>query len=713
MIASFVGAFVLASAAPDFVWRPLYEPGCGGAIVSLEVSPHDSNHLVSGGDMLGTAVSFDAGELWAPGLGLPAYEMATPTFHPERADDVWIGSCMGPFLSKDGGRTWQWRRNGMPERSRGRYSVPVEKILIDPVCSERLIAFGGSSRRWSNLSPQTMGAIWLSEDYGSNWRRAGTIAEDGFTADAVPGANIVKAWWGAEQKPCAHLLADGVGWFSSHDGGRTWRRRKTGGLPRIPSGITTHPSDSNVVWAAVPPGPVGPDGRREPGSIWKSADAGRTFVPCDEGVTKSTRADLNFVTRFSDIAVSPVPPYRLYVSDMGWATQAIWVSDDGGAAWRKGCGKESLRTACFAGPGCRIAPSSTEPEVAYAYNSEYVLKTADGGRTWTDATAFRPDSSKPEHWRGRGWSGWCSRAVTFNPYRRGQSVVQAMDAARGWVSDDGFRSWRYAHGGVGPWSGGVAAAFSRDGSIYLTTGQGGFNNGIVYSHDGGKTWASAFGAKRGLPERADGVYGGVWADGDDGNHAFAVFHTNRYVTVDGGLSWRRETPAETGRFVVDPVNSKRFYIKNSNGVFSTEDWKSFRWMGLPGISEGDIACDRLGRVLVCRGRIGDKTSRGLWRLDPREGDWRRLHGDSLACAVAVDPFDQRRIVMTTADHPYHDFSGGNGVYVSDDDGVTWHQMDKGLHVRRLTCVAFDPFDGETIVAGTTGGGFVVAKWPRR
>ena len=82
MITSLVGAFVLASAAADFVWRPLYEPGCGGAIVSLEVSPHDPNHLVSGGDMLGTAVSFDAGELWAPGLGLPAYEMATPTFHP-------------------------------------------------------------------------------------------------------------------------------------------------------------------------------------------------------------------------------------------------------------------------------------------------------------------------------------------------------------------------------------------------------------------------------------------------------------------------------------------------------------------------------------------------------------------------------------------------------------------------------------------------------
>ena len=69
MIASFVGAFVLASAAPDFVWRPLYEPGCGGAIVSLEVSPHDPNHLVSGGDMLGTAVSFDAWGTVGSGFG--------------------------------------------------------------------------------------------------------------------------------------------------------------------------------------------------------------------------------------------------------------------------------------------------------------------------------------------------------------------------------------------------------------------------------------------------------------------------------------------------------------------------------------------------------------------------------------------------------------------------------------------------------------------
>ena len=44
--------------------------------------------------------------------------------------------------------------------------------------------------------------------------------------------------------------------------------------------------------------------------------------------------------------------------------------------------------------------------------------------------------------------------------------------------------------------------------------------------------------------------------------------------------------------------------------------------------------------------------------------------------------------------------------------VTWERADEGLPVRRATCVAFDPFDSETIVVGTSGGGFFRARWPR-
>ena len=692
-------------AKAGIVWEPLREPGCGGRIVSLEVSPHNPRHLVSGGDMLGTAVSFDAGETWTPGLGLPAYEMATPTFHPSRPDELWIGSCMGPFLSRDGGRTWQWRRRGMPKPSRYHYTAMVEKILVDPSRPDRLLAFGGSSRHWRTC--ETMGAIWISENGGDDWRRAGTITATGFTTNAVKGANIVKAWWSAEPKPIASVFAVGAGWFSSLDGGLTWRQRKLSGLPGAVEGVTVHPSRPNVVWAVV----AAESGQRVPGSIWRSTDGGRTFLPSDAGIQKAADGNPNLVSHFSEIEVSPVPPFRLYVSDLSWKAHAIWVSDDAGATWRRGCSKSTVATACFAGPGCRISASPTEADVAYAYNSEYVLKTTDGGHMWQDATAFRPVALQPGNWRGRGWNGWCSRSVTFNPYRRGQSVVQAMDAGRGWVSDDNLKSWHYASGGVNPWGGGKAAAFGKNGFIYLTTGQNGANNGVVVSRDGGRSWISRHGSACGLPDRKAGEYGGVWVDPTNDRSAFVLCGRKRYVTKDGGDSWHGEPIERSGPFTSDPVNRGRFYVKDAEGVFETCDWKTFRPMGLPGPAEGGVACDALGRVLVCRGRTGDVKTRGLWRYAPRNGGWGRLHDDPLVSAVAADPVEPSRLVLTTADNPYHDFAGGNGIYISSDDGKTWQPANEGLHIHRLSCVAFDPFDGETLIAGTVGGGFVKASWP--
>lgn len=706
MTASILSCLLVAAAGPGIVWEPLYEPGCGGAIVSLAVSPHNAQHIVSGGDMLGTAVSFDGGEHWTPGRGLPSYEMGTPTFHPVRTNEVWMGSCSGPVVSRDGGRTWRSKRAGMPETSQWKYTCIIEKVLIDASNPSRMIAFGGSSRHWASC--ETMGSIWLSEDAGESWRRAGTITEAGFTTECVKGANIVKAWWSAR---CVNVIADGAGWFSSSDGGLTWRRRWVSGLPGDVRAITTHPSDPSVVWAVVVPDVAGGAGRK-PDQIWKSTDGGATFRPSDAKIEKKNDDDPNVVTHFSDIEVSPIPPHRLYVSDLSWFAAKIWTSDNGGASWRHDRSRKKPPTACFASPGCRISASPTEANVAYAYNSEYVLKTVDGGKTWVDMTAYRPDPSRQANWRGRGWNGWCSRAVTFNPYRQGQSVLQAMDAGRGWVSDDGLKSWHYAMGSVDPWYGGVAAAFSKGRSIYLTTGQSGRNNGVVVSHDGGKTWKSRYGAECGLPERADGGYGGVWVDPDNGRKAFVIRGDRRYETNDGGATWSGSQLTQSGSFVVDPTNPARFYLKNAYGVFETTNWKAFRLLGLEGESEGRVACDSLGRVLVCRGRTGAMSMRGLWRYDPRAGEWTRLHDDPLAGAAAADPVDPKRLVLVTAENPFHDTASGNGVYVSSDDGKTWQSANEGLHMLRFTCVAFDPFDGERLVAGTNGGGFVTARWKR-
>jgi photosystem II stability/assembly factor-like uncharacterized protein len=666
--------------------------------------------------MLGTGVSFDGGETWRPGLGLETYEMATATFHPERRSEVWIGSCSGPYRSVDGGLTWESKRAGMPERAHNRYTMMIEKVLFNPDDSDRMLAFAGSSRRWGKCSG--FGAVWESVDGGESWTRLGTVTANGWTSEPVEGSNIVLAFWGAkpsDAKECrqVHLVADGAGWFSSSDGGRTWCRRETPGVEGEVASVTSHPSDMCVFWIATKPGGNGSDGKVAPGRMFKTSDGGRTFVPCDVGIAKRGGAHAKLATHFNPIAVSLASPNRLYTSDASWNSPAIWRSDDGGKTWRVAAKSGSVATAGFAGLAGFVCAAPRNADTAYFWNTEFILRTLDGGKTWTDVSSLRPDAQRrPNAWRGRGWTGWCSKNIVFNPYRRGQCAIQAMDACHAWISDDGLGTWHYAKGDVSPWSGGNCIDFAKDGRIYVTTGQGGKNAGILVSDDGGTTWRTASGSACGLPAPDGGAFGAVFADAIDSRRAFALMGDRMFTTEDGGANWTERRLDFAPRSVArDATDAGRWYLKTDDGVLSTRDWRCFDniWTGGGKKTDGCISCDAKGRVLVCRGRIGDR--RGLWRYDPSASNdgWTLLVAEPLAYACAADPSDADRLVLCTYDAPYHDKAGGNGVFTSENGGKTWKKADEGLPVRRATCAAFDPFEPGTVVIGTSGGGFFRAR----
>jgi hypothetical protein len=48
---------LLPAAVQRIDWKPLNEPGVGGALTSLAISPFDSKRVLAGGDMLGAAYS--------------------------------------------------------------------------------------------------------------------------------------------------------------------------------------------------------------------------------------------------------------------------------------------------------------------------------------------------------------------------------------------------------------------------------------------------------------------------------------------------------------------------------------------------------------------------------------------------------------------------------------------------------------------------------
>jgi len=615
----------------------------------------------------------------------------------------------------------------MPGINKGGYSAIVEKILFDPHDPSRMLAFGGSSRHWSES--YTFGWIWESVDDGESWKHIATLSKDGFSTDDKKGVNIWSAMYESGTGGRLHILADEIGWWMSDDGGKTWKKKEYQGINGKITGLTFHPRDARTIWATTRNYKADKaDVKLTPGGIFKSADGGATFATCDNGISKVAGNDGNQTSWFQELAVSAANPDVLYANDQAWNSAVIYKSVDGGASWKpvasrggigvvqaeNGKGAFQVQTACFAGIAMHLVADPSSAERIYGFNTEFILRSTDGGITWDDATAYRPDPAMKDNWRGRGWNGWCSTNFAFNPYRKGQSILQGMDAARGWISDDGLKSWRYVSAEPNPWLGGQDVGFSKDGYIYITTGQFGDGNGIIRSTDWGKTWTVLSGEKYGLPKAGWGnkkEYAGVFVNPENGKLAWAVLKGKLIHTEDGGEKWA-EVPDIGGASYLagDPTKAGRFYVKTLAGVLVSDDGKSFVNIGLPRLnSRSRINCDSKGRVLVCQWCEGRG---GPWRYTPETKKWERLLDEPQAFECNADPSDPNRLLLVTSMDPYYEQASGNGVWISSDDGKTWSQANSGLGMMRANACAFNPFATEEVVVGTYGMGFFIANWPK-
>jgi lysophospholipase L1-like esterase len=734
----FVAAVLLlvswVTAAPvPLVWEPLYEPGQGGATVAVAVSPHDPSLIISAGDMLGVARSTDAGERWQSTFGLRGYEMCDITFHPSDPKVVWVGSASGPYVSSDAGTNWQLRRKGMPAVRGDRYSAIVEKVVFDPSTPGRLLAFGGTSRRWAESD--TFGWVWESTDDGKSWAHIATVRGEGSTEPgsdgfAGKGANIVAAGFNADGSRL-FVLAAGQGVLWSDDGGRTFRRGGSGMRHSNVQRLAFHPRDPGTLFVSL--GAHKPDGEAlfTPGGIYKSIDGGASWIDITANLPQDATDRDVFTAHYNTIAVSASNPDVLWTNDGRWNTGVIYRSVDGGKSWSPVATKQNIghaedsperksllgaagvETATNGGCAVLLTADPSNENVCYGFGSEYLLRTVDGGKSWQDITAYRPDPSKPDEWRGRGWTGWCATNIAFNPYRPGQAIVQAMDSGRAWISDNNFATFRYPAREPHPWLGGNDAAFTRDGRVYITTGHFGQFNGILRSRDGGKTFETLAGQARGLPDAGfiSGPEGaGVYAHPDDSRLVWAALGGVLMHSTDGGDTWTGFAPDRGWRWLAgDPTRPGRFYASSREGVHVVTDGSEPVLIGGPSPAGGGrLNVDASGRVVACQWRDG-RT--GVWRYDPRSAQWTRLLDEHYAYRCATDPANPSRMLLVTADDPYHDFAVGNGVWVSSDDGKSWAPASNGLPMTRARAAAFDPFDPSRVVIGTYGRGFFTATWP--
>lgn len=245
---------------------------------------------------MGDAVykSPDGGQHWLPhNVGLKEHVSYVNqfAFHPTRTEIVYAATTVGAFYTKDGGREWEERMNGMKEVH------IVVTIAMNPKNPQILYA-------------GTTGGVYRTRDGGASWHKInnGLIPETELMASMSLGVNILVV---DPLAPDTVYAGTTNGLFKTTNGGDTWERIGRSLPDQFISTMLIHPTDHNVLYVGGRAG------------VFKSHDAGASWRAMNNGLET-----LNIRT----IVMSPRDPSLLFAGTNG---SGLYCSTDGGETWTR------------------------------------------------------------------------------------------------------------------------------------------------------------------------------------------------------------------------------------------------------------------------------------------------------------------------------------------------------------------------------------------
>jgi photosystem II stability/assembly factor-like uncharacterized protein len=343
------------------------------------------------------------------------------------------------------------------------------------------------------------------------------------------------------------------GVWKTDDDGATWQPIFDDQATSSIGDIAVAPSDPDIVWIGT--GEANLFRASMPGvGIYKSTDAGRTFA-------HSGLADSHTIAR---ILVHPSNPDTVYVAASGheWTEnemRGVFKTVDGGRTWTRVLYSSPQTGAIdlvmdpsnpetlYAAMWQRTRRKWSDPRVEPGSTESGIMKTTDGGRTWTDANVGLPAP------RFRGRIGL--DAARSNPnvlyafvdnyeaarqpregerdaYRR--PITEArIRAAEIYRTDDKGRKWRKVseandfmteHSGTYGWVFGQVRVDPTDENTIYSLGLR-----LNVSRDGGRTFTSL----RGM----HGDHHGLWIDPRNPALLYNANDGGFYWSRDGGKTW--------------------------------------------------------------------------------------------------------------------------------------------------------------------------------
>ncbi len=220
---------------------------------------------------------------------------------------VYMGvDTAGVYRSDDGGRSWTSKMAGIE-------AYFIKGLAIDPATPECVYAIADAHPKFDSKGK----GLYRSVNKGEQWEMVQKLNLQGLPGDG--NLNLVKIFpdsYSKDLKRCSDLLVgSGAGLFASTNGAASFARVSGVLGNQVIMDVEILPSDNRVVYAGTEKG------------VYRSADRGKTFVLCNDGLPQPAQV--------IDLAVDPdservyviVNKKELYVQDGGGSWENLIPSD--------------------------------------------------------------------------------------------------------------------------------------------------------------------------------------------------------------------------------------------------------------------------------------------------------------------------------------------------------------------------------------------------
>ena len=383
----------------------------------------------------------------------------------------------------------------------------------------------------------------------------------------------------------------------------------------------------------------------------------------------------------------PISPSIAYVG----TAYGVFKSTDGGDHWTP-TGLNAVGTSVGTLALAPSAPSTLYVGTGYAPGTVQLLKSVDGGATWSallslsspiQAIAVAPDS--PDHvlvGTGEGLitgtpeNNWTTTATGLaslyvSAFVAAPSSPQTLYAGASglvaapggiFVSSDAGATWRIASPPIDPNIVFQVLALAVDANVPDTvyaSVSGSGASGTFKTTDEGSSWQAT-----GLGYPASGLT----VDPATSNIVYAWGPSGIAKSVNGGSSWSTINPSYVSDFSVGTPDSARLYAVTFGGSLYRSEDSGLHWKLLPGaFRSAPVSSGADGKLLVAASASSDvltSTDGGdSWTPTSEDSNMR-----GAVVALSVVPSDPPVIIART----------DSAVFLSGDGSTTWTRADDGL-----------------------------------